>query len=75
MTGEELDELELRFASTLTGGGGLRAFARAVESAEREACAHEADHWQAIENRKGTRPHQAGAYIAAAIRGRSKTSL
>ena len=38
MTGEELDELELRFASTLTGGGGLRAFARAVESAEREQC-------------------------------------
>lgn len=33
MTDEELDDLELRFAATLTAGGGLRAFARAVEAA------------------------------------------
>lgn len=38
--------------------------------AEREACAAEADHWQQI----GTPGHKCGEYIAAVIRGRSRTA-
>lgn len=40
-------------------------------SAEREACAKEADHWQSLTEKNG-RTSKDGAYIAAAIRGRGK---
>lgn len=39
MTDEQIDEIALRLASTLTASGGLRVFARAIEAAERERCA------------------------------------
>jgi hypothetical protein len=50
MDDAELEALELRFASTLTAGDGLRAFGHAVAAAERERCAklcdqRSADHW------------------------------
>lgn len=47
----------------------MREYGAACAAQEREACAAEADHWQAISTTPG---HACGQYIAAAIRARGK---